>query len=721
MGRLTLRNRLVMGSMHVGTEDVVEAAPAFAAYLAERARGGVGLIVTGGISPSPEGLLSPTSRVFDDELARAHRMVTDAVHREGGAVILQLLHAGRYANTPAAVSASASQSPISPFPAREMSDDEVRRTITDFARAATLACDAGYDGVEIMGSEGYLLNQFLAPRTNQRTDDWGGDATRRRAFPLAVTRAVREALGAEPLLTYRISLADLVDEGQTWEEIEALAAELVEEGVDALSTGIGWHEARVPTIVTSVPRAAFVPETARLRQAVAQLAQPVPVIASNRLHDPQVAESVLAEGSADFISMARPLLADAHLPRKCEAIARGSTDASDVVVPCISCNQACLDRVFSGKPAGCLMNPRAGKEHALPWPVMASSATTAADAPAAPRPTVLVVGGGVAGMEAAASAAELGLEVTLQEQSAELGGQFRYAAAIPGKEEYAVALRAWEDRLSLGGVTVMREHTTTTSDLASFDHVIIATGVVPRSIPLPVLDARMASDPSMPALPQVIDYASWCEALTRGTRITAQHVAIIGAGGIGVDIAVALTASDPHLSQKPRAWREHWGILDAQASDDVRGGLRQSVAEPPLPSSVPSAGSPHGAPIPQTVHLLQRKSSRIGATLGKTTGWVHRAELSRARVQEHTGVTYEGIERGGLRITKDGQSQLILAELVIICAGQESVHHLATGEHSSCQVIGGARLAGELDAERAVSEGRQAALSLAATLGTFHA
>lgn len=671
LGPLTLRNRLVMGSMHIGTEDSPASAPQLAAFLAERARGGVGLIVTGGLSPSPEGVLTAHSRVLDEELAASHRQVAAAVHAEGGAVIAQLLHAGRYAGTPAAVSASASHAPISPFPAREMTAPEIERTIDDFARAAALAVGAGYDGVEVMGSEGYLLNQFLAPRTNRREDAWGGDAQRRRRLPVEVARAVRAAIGPERLLSFRISVLDLVEDGQTWEETVALARELEAVGVDVLATGVGWHESRVPTIVTSVPRGAFLPMSARLRAATE-----LPVIAANRLHDPDQAERALREGAADLVAMARPLLADAQLPAKLAA------GREDLITPCIACNQACLDRAFAGREAGCLMDPRSGRETRVPLPTP--------QLPGARR-RVHVVGGGVAGMQAALVAAQCGHAVVLWEAAGELGGQFRWAAAVPGKEDYGLAIGSWRARMAEAGVVVRLGREATAADVVGADHVIVATGVRPRTLDLPGCPRADG--------PRVLSYAAWFALRRAGRAPQAARVAVIGAGGIGVDVAVALTApEDPPLARDAEAWRRHWGVGDPAQH---RGGL--TVPPPHRPAA--------------QVHLLQRRTTRVGADLGLTTGWVHRAELRRAGVITHTGVQYLGVDPAGLAIREDGVETVLGVDLVIVCAGQESQTALADqlrelrGE-SAISVVGGARLAGELDAERAIREGHEAALAL---------
>ncbi|GAB2541382.1 2,4-dienoyl-CoA reductase FMN-binding domain-containing protein [Brachybacterium huguangmaarense] len=672
LGPFTVPNRIVMGSMHTGLEDAAEDVPALAAFLGERARGGAGLLVTGGFSPNRTGRLTPHGAQATRALLGRHGEITDAVHDGGSRIVLQLLHAGRYSFHPLAASASSGRSPITPFRARRLTRPGIARTVRDYGRAAALARQAGYDGVEIMGSEGYLLNQFLAPRTNRRRDRYGRDAAARRAVPVAVARAVREALGPGLLLTYRISLLDLVTDGQSWEETLALAHDLEREGVDVLATGIGWHEARVPTIATSVPRAAFTDVTARLRAEVA-----VPVVASNRIHDPALAEEVLARGDADLVSMARPLLADPALPAKLAAGRAGE------VVACIACNQACLDRVFAGRRASCVVNPRAGHE--------TDGALALIPTTSLRRRRVAVVGAGPAGLEAAIAAARRGFVVTLFEAGPEIGGQFRYAARTPGKEDYAGAIASWRARLLAHGVGVRLRTRASADDVAAYDDVIVATGVVPRVVDGPGLDP----DAERPAgSPAVVSYAD----LLEGRAEAGARVAVIGAGGIGVDVAEYLTAPRPPLSSDVEAWRARWGVDDPAR---VRGGIALAPAAAPAITSG------------REVHICQRKTTKIGAGLGRTTGWVHRAELRHAGVIEHRGVAYDRVDAEGLHLTQDGRDVVLDVDTVVVCAGQESVRDLADelaaravdgGRGPRVHVIGGADVAAELDAERAIRQ-----------------
>ncbi|HMT48863.1 NADPH-dependent 2,4-dienoyl-CoA reductase [Dietzia sp. UBA5065] len=682
VGHLTLRNRLVMGSMHTGLEDRTRHLPELTAYFTERARGGTAMLVTGGYSPNVEGWLLPAgSMMASRRMADRHRGLTDAVHEEGAHILLQVLHAGRYGYQPFVRSASSTKSPISMFRARALSARGVERTIGDWVRAARLARRAGYDGVEIMGSEGYLINQFLAARTNTRTDAWGGSAGARMRFPEEIVRRVRAEVGRDFLIQYRISLLDLVSGGQTWDETAELAHRLEAAGVDVFNTGIGWHEARIPTIVTSVPRAAFVDLTARLKALVG-----VPVIASNRINTAEKAEHILASGQADLVSMARPLLADPAFAAK---VAEGRADEINI---CIACNQACLDHTFANKRASCLVNPRAGRETELLLTV----------APA--RRRVAVVGAGPAGLACAEAAASRGLAVEVFEASDEIGGQFRYAMRVPGKEEFAASLAYFSRRLDVLGVPVHLGRAAEAADLAGFAHVVVATGVRPRELDLPGADH-----------PMVMTYPE----LLTGARVPGRRVAVIGAGGIGVDVCGFLLAGGSGLDLDGRgvhghstdveAWKRHWGVTDPALA---RSGLGTAVADEPA----------------HEVHLLQRKTSPIGRGLGKTTGWVHRAELKTGGVRQYTGVTYRRIDDDGLHIlTAEGEHRVVRVDSIVVCAGQESVRDLADelterladrpagpggGAGARVHVIGGADVAAELDAKRAIRQG----VELAATL-----
>jgi 2,4-dienoyl-CoA reductase (NADPH2) len=656
VGGLTLRNRVVMGSMHTGLEDHVWDIPKLAAYFAERARGGVGLIVTGGYAPNKRGWLKPFASEMSSRLhAMRHREVTDAVHAEGGAIALQVLHAGRYGYTPFSVSASALKAPINPFRPKAMSSKAVEQTIDDFAQSIRLAKKAGYDAVEVMGSEGYLINQFLAERTNQRTDKWGGSATNRMRFPVQIVRRARELVGDDFPIMFRISLIDLVEGGQIWEETVELAYALQDAGVSILNTGIGWHEARVPTIITQVPRGAWVGHTARLKAEVS-----IPVCASNRINTPELAESIIASGQADLVSMARPLLADPAFVNK------AATGRADEINTCIACNQACLDHAFANKPVSCLVNPRAARETVLVL------------SPARTKKSVAVVGAGPAGLAAAVSAAERGLDVTLFERDEEIGGQFRLAMAVPGKEDFTDTLRYYGRRLEVLDVDVRLKTEATLADLQSFDEVVIATGVEPRVPAIPGIDH-----------PSVATYAD-----VLSGRVTPGHrVAVIGAGGIGVDVATWLT----HEPETLDAWMAHWGVGDPAYH---RGGLTEPAPRTPA----------------RQVTLLQRKTTPIGIGLGKTSGWAHRARLKQESVRLVSGASYDGIDalpEGGaaLHYTVEGEPQVLEVDTVVVCAGQESVRDLWV-DGAGWHLIGGADVASELDAKRAIDQGTRVAAAL---------
>ncbi|MGH8791461.1 MAG: FAD-dependent oxidoreductase [Stackebrandtia sp.] len=661
LGFAQLRNRVVMGSMHTGLEDRADRLPRLAEYFAARARGGVGLMVTGGFAPNVRGWLAPfASRLASRRAAERHRVITDAVHEADGKIALQILHAGRYAYHPLSVSASAVKAPINPFTPRALSSRGVERQIGAFARAAALAKHAGYDGVEIMGSEGYFVNQFLAPRTNRRDDAWGGDARRRMRLPVEIVRRVREAVGDEFIVIYRTSLLDLVEDGQTFEEVVALAKAVEAAGASIISAGVGWHESRVPTIVTSVPRAAFADATRLLRPHLG-----IPVTASNRVNTPALAESLLADGACDLVSMARPLLADPDF------VAKAAAGRADSINTCIACNQACLDHAFAGKPVTCLVNPRAARE---------------TDPAYLPTPTVrvkdvAVVGAGPAGLAAAVAAAERGHRVRLYEASEEIGGQFNLAKRVPGKEEFAETIRYFRSRLDDLGVQLRLGATATAADVAGCDDVVVATGVLPR---VPALDG--------------IDHASvmsYVEAL-RGERAVGERVALVGAGGIGFDVAEFLT----HTAAAPRealaAWRAEWGVSD---DPQARGSLREKVALDP----------------PRQVYLLQRKKSRVGAGLARTSGWVHRASLKRRGVEMIGGVEYRRVDDEGLHVTVDGKPRLLEVDHVVICAGQEprrELHAELAAAGVRTHLVGGADVAAELDAKRAIDQGTRVGAAL---------
>ena len=664
LGFTTIKNRVVMGSMHTGLEDRFYNYPKLAAYFGERAKGGVGLIITGGISPNRQGWLLPaggTMNTLGD--VAPHRLVTHAVHKHGAKILMQILHSGRYGYQPFVVSASPIKSPISPFKPRKMSERQILNTIEDYAKTASLAKMAGYDGVEIMGSEGYLLNQFLSRHVNQREDQWGGAIENRMRFALEVVKAIRAEVGEKFIICFRLSMLDLVHDGNTMQEVITVAKALEQAGVNLLNTGIGWHEARIPTIVTSVPRAAFADYTAEVKKHVE-----IPVIASNRINMPDTAEEILAAGKADMIQMARPLLADAFWVNKT------ATNRVNEINTCIACNQACLDHTFKNQRATCLVNPRAAYETELVY-----------EKTKQPK-RIAVVGGGVAGMSAATVAASRGHQVTLFEASNEVGGQFNLAKVVPGKEEFHQTIRYFKVQIEKTGVDLRLNTKVNREQLEreGFDEVVIATGVVPRALKIEGSDA-----------PQVLSYAE----VLRGAPV-GEKVAVIGAGGIGFDVSEFLLKPEHQPQPQPLAeWQREWGV-DPNPNYVTEGGMCAPEVHPPI----------------REIYLLQRKTTALGAGLGKTSGWVHRAQLKKHAVRMLRGVQYKAITNEGLWIEMAGQDQLLRVDSIVVCAGQESVKDLmpAADENTlaNYHIIGGAKLAAELDAKRAIREGAELAAKL---------
>ncbi|MFF8816713.1 FAD-dependent oxidoreductase [Leucobacter sp. NPDC015123] len=663
---VTLPNRAIMGSMHLGLEELPGGFARLAAFYRERAAGGAALIVTGGVSPNAEGRLTAGGATMASEAdAAPHRLITGAVHEVGGRVALQLLHAGRYGAQQDLVAPSAVRAPISPLTPRELTDDDIERTIADFAHAAKLAQSVGYDGVEIMGSEGYLINEFIAKATNMRDDRWGGDLAGRLRLPTEVVRRVRQAVGPDFIIIYRLSMLDLVPGGSTLAEVIELAQRVERAGATIINTGIGWHEARIPTIAASVPRAAYSWVTRELRGAVA-----VPLIATNRINTPESAEHVLASGDADLVSLARPFLADP------EFVSKSKAGTPERINTCIACNQACLDHTFSGKLTSCLVNPRAGHE------------TELIIAPTGRPKRLAVVGAGPAGLAYAITAAERGHAVTLYDAADRIGGQLNVALKVPGKSEFRETLRNFSERLRETGVDVRLGSQATAAAIAAagFDEVIVATGVSPRVPAIPGIEH-----------PSVVGYL---EVLRDGAAV-GRRVAVIGAGGIGFDTAQFLTepADSPGLRGEPATAGEffhHWGI---DPSYERAGGLTESAGFTPERELV----------------MLQRKHSKLGKDLGKTTGWIHRTELTRRGVQMIAGVEYERIDDAGLHISVEGEARVLEVDSIVICAGQESRRALAdelTVLGVPTHVIGGADVAGELDAKRAIDQGTRLAAAV---------
>ncbi|MFW5816659.1 MAG: FAD-dependent oxidoreductase [Wenzhouxiangella sp.] len=668
LGFVTLPNRILMGSMHTGLEDRLWNWPKLTEYFVERARGGVGLMVTGGIAPNRRGSLAPlASKLTNRWEAMRHRKMTDAVHEAGGRICMQILHAGRYAYHPFSVAPSAIQSPITPFKPRALSAGGVEGQIRDFVRCAALAQKAGYDGIEVMGSEGYFINQFLVPRTNHRSDEWGGAFANRMRVPVEIVRRTRARVGPDFIIIYRLSMIDMLTDGSSWEEVVALGQAIEQAGATIINTGIGWHETRIPTIATSVPRAAFTWVTRKLRESVS-----LPLVTSNRINMPHTAEAVLARGDADLVSMARPLLADPEWANKAQQ------DRADEINTCIACNQACLDHVFQNKTASCLVNPRAAHE------------TELVIEPAASRKRIAVIGAGPAGMVAAVTAAERGHDVTLFDQAERIGGQFNMAKRIPGKEEFVETLRYFARRMELTGVALQLGIRVDAEGLsqAGFDEVVLATGVKPRDPRIPGQDH-----------PSVLSYV---DVLLHGKPV-GKKVAVIGAGGIGFDVSEFLVHGDVPAAPDPdqpcrEDFFEHWGV-DMTLSG--RGGVEGRQVSFPSPA--------------REVYLLQRKTTKPGAGLGKTTGWIHRTSLKHFGVQTLSGVSYERIDDAGLHIRINDEARCLAVDNIVICAGQlpnrelaEALEPLGIRTH----LIGGADVAAELDAKRAIEQGTRLAATL---------
>ncbi|WP_374256363.1 FAD-dependent oxidoreductase [Aquabacterium sp.] len=661
LGFTTLRNRVLMGSMHVGLEEAKDGFERMAAFYAERARGGVALMVTGGIAPNDAGRPYPGgARMATEEEAAQHKVVTDAVHAAGGKIAMQILHFGRYAYHPGMVGPSPIKAPISPIPPRELTTEEVWQTVEDYANCAAMAQKAGYDGVEVMGSEGYLINEFIAARTNHRTDEWGGSYENRMRFPVEIVKRVRERVGANFIIIYRLSMLDLVEGGSDFEEVVQLAKAIEAAGATIINTGIGWHEARIPTIATSVPRGAFAWVTKKMKGLVN-----IPLITTNRINTPEVGEQILADGCADMVSMARPLLADPEFVNKAAA------GKAETINTCIGCNQACLDHTFSGKITSCLVNPRACHETILKIE------------PVTAKKRVAVVGAGPAGLAAATTAARRGHDVTLFEAGEDVGGQFNIAKQVPGKEEFYETLRYFRNELKASGVKAQFNTRVSVDDLVKggFDEILLATGVTPRTPAIEGVDH-----------PKVLSYLD----VLRDKKPVGKSVAVIGAGGIGFDVSEYLTHEGESPSLNLEKFNDEWGIDSAYTE---RGGLK----------------APHLPTPPRQIFLLQRKTSKVGDGLGKTTGWIHRTSLKNRNVEMIAGASYNKIDDAGLHISVAGKDVLLPVDNVVLCAGQEPFRELQAGLEAAGQkvtLIGGADVAAELDAKRAIKQGTEVAAAL---------
>lgn len=660
LGFTTLRNRVIMGSMHTGLEEAPDGLERMAAFFAERARGGVALIVTGGFGPNAEGATHPQTQLIQtEEDALKHRQITDAVHAEDGKICMQILHTGRYAFSPNSVAPSAVQAPINPFKPKELDEDGIEKQIQDIVQLAVHAQIGGYDGVEIMGSEGYFINQFLAQRTNHRDDRWGGEYQNRMRLAVEVVRRTREAVGKEFIIIYRLSMLDLVEGGSTYDEVLQLGKAIEQAGATIINTGIGWHEARIPTIATKVPRAAFTWVTAKFKKELS-----IPLITSNRINTPEVVEEVLARGDADMVSMARPFLADSDFVQKAAA------GKSDEINTCIGCNQACLDHVFSGKMTSCLVNPRACHEIEMPFTVANETKKLA------------VIGAGPAGLAFATTAAKRGHQVTLFDSADEIGGQFNIAKQIPGKEEFYETIRYFAKQIEITGVHLELGRRVSAADLNNddFDQVILATGIQPR---MPEIDGIDHS--------KVLSYLD----VLRDKAEVGKRVAVIGAGGIGFDVSEYLSHSGEATSQNIEAFMKEWGV---DMSLQSRGGVEGVAADV--------------TPSPREIFLLQRKKSKVGAKLGKTTGWIHRSGLKNKGVNMIPACSYEKIDEQGLHIDIAGEKRVLEVDNVVICAGQDPLRELVDGLDKPHQLIGGADVAAELDAKRAIDQGTRLALAI---------